>query len=520
MTNAKGKILWVDDEIELLRPHIIFLEERGYDITPVTTAEDAISLIKEQPYDVILLDEMLLGMDGLTALNHIKEINPSLPVVMITKSEEEMIMEEAIGGKIQDYLIKPVNPSQILMTCKRILESKKIERERLSRDYPSEFNKVAQMLLSPLSWEDWAQLYAKLSEWEVELDEHPGLGLRQALLDQKRSCNSEFARFIETNYRHWLAGEENRPMLSPDLVDGYIRPLLDNGERVVFIVIDNLRLDQWLTMEPYVYNAFHVTRDHYYAILPTATPYARNAIFSGLYPSDLEASYPELWSEGSDDEHSLNKYEDILLAEQLKRLKIDLKSDFKYLKLLDLKHTRMAYKNITSYAEMPFVAIVVNFVDFLAHSRSDSEVLKEIAPDEAAYRSLTESWFEHSILLKILQKIAQLGNTIVITSDHGSIRSMRGAKVLGDRETSTNLRYKFGKNIKCNAKQAVSINDPSEYRLPARKINTNYLIAKEDYYFVYPTDYHHYLNYYRDSFQHGGISMEEMILPLIKLNSK
>ena len=519
MAISKGKILWVDDEIELLRPHIIFLENRGYNITPVTSAEDALLLIKKHPYDVVLLDEMLLGMDGLTALTEIKDINPSLPVIMITKSEEESIMDEAIGGKIDDYLIKPVNPLQILLSCKKILESNKIAGERISRDYTIEFTSISQALMNPLNWEDWIQIYLKLCEWEIELDEHPGLGLRQTLVDQKRDCNIGFAKFIENNYINWVTSDE-RPLLSTDIISKFITPFYKKKKNIIFFVLDNLRLDQWLTMEPMLYSDFRIKRNFYYSILPSATPYARNAIFSGMFPIDLEKQHPDLWAEGNDDEHSLNRYEEFFLLEQLKRLNWDITPNAKYLKLLDLKHTKNALNNITSYANSPFTAIVINFVDFLAHSRSDSEILKEIAPDESAYRSLTKSWFEHSILLKMLNKLSKLDSTIIITSDHGSIRCMKGAKVLGDRDTSTNLRYKFGKNIKCSSKNAICINNPDEYKLPSRKINTNYLIAKEDYYFVYPTDYHYYLNYYKDSFQHGGISMEEMILPLIQLDPK
>jgi len=373
--------------------------------------------------------------------------------------------------------------------------------------------------LNPLTWEDWIQLYVKLSEWDVELDDHPGLGLRQTLVDQKRECNIEFAKFIEKHYLDWISGEDH-PLLSTDIVSDFISPMISEKNRVVFIVIDNLRVDQWLFLEPMLYDYFNITRNYYFSILPTATPYARNSIFAGIFPSEIEHNFPDLWLKDSEDDFSRNRYEDILLREQVKQLELNLKPEEKYLKILDTKHAKQAYKNIDSYAKLPLVAIVVNFVDFLAHSRSDSEVLKEIAPDEAAYRSLTRSWFEHSIIYKILKKLAKLGNTIILTSDHGSIRSMRGVKVLGDRETSTNLRYKFGKNIKCDPKHAIIVNNPADYKLPARTLNTNYLIAKEDYYFVYPTDYHHYLNYYKDSFQHGGVSMEEMILPLVKLEPR
>ncbi|MDZ7261014.1 MAG: PglZ domain-containing protein [candidate division KSB1 bacterium] len=520
MTSVKGKILWVDDEIELLRPHIMFLEERGYQVTPVTNAEDALSLIQETMFDLVLLDEMLNGMDGLTALTELKELNPWLPVIMITKSEEERLMEEAIGSKIDDYLTKPVNPSQILLVCKKILESKEIERARISRDYASEFNKVALALMNPLTWKDWIEIYVKLCEWEVELDRYPGLGLRQTLLDQKRDCNLEFGKFVERSYQSWLQDREEAPPLSVDLVREHLYPLLKAGEKVIFVVMDNLRLDQWLTMEPLLYPYFKVSRSYYFSILPSATSYSRNAIFSGLFPSELEDAYPEIWEKGNDDESSRNRYERQLLDRQLEELGLQLRPEPKYIKVLDAQEAKSLEKHVGSYAKHPLVSIVLNFVDFLAHSRSDSQLLKEIASDEPAYRSLTRSWFEHSHIFKVLKQLSQLGNTVILTSDHGSILSKRGAKVIGDRETSTNLRYKYGKSLKCDPKYAMVIKEPKDFKLPARRLNTNYLIAKEDYYFVYPTDYHYYLNYYRDSFQHGGISLEEMILPVVKLEAR
>lgn len=519
MNSPKGSILWVDDEIELLRPHMMFLEQRGYQITPIANAEDAIILIKEKNFDLVLLDEMLNGMDGLTALAEIKEVRPSLPVIMVTKSEEESLMEEAIGSKIDYYLTKPVNPSQILLTCKKILEARQIESEKRSREYVLRFNQIATRLLEPMDWNDWIDLYVHIAEWEVELDQYPDLGLRQTLHDQKRECNAEFARFVERNYLDWINGQ-NAPVLSPTLVSNAVLPLIDDNRPVIFLVMDNLRLDQWIAMEELLYPYFNISRSYYYSILPTATPYSRNSIFSGLFPSEIEQKYPEIWEKGSDDDKSHNRYERQLLEKQLERRHYDLRPEPKYIKILDTTEAKNLEKNIASYSKLPLVSIVLNFVDFLAHSRSDSEVLREIAPDEPAYRSLTRSWFEHSHIFRALKKISHTKSTVILTSDHGSIRSLRGAKVIGDKETSTNLRYKYGRSLKCDPKFAIQIYEPQDYRLPVRRLNTNYLIAKEDYYFVYPTDYHHYLNYYRDSFQHGGVSLEEMILPVIQLEGK
>lgn len=519
MNSPKGSILWVDDEIELLRPHMMFLEQRGYKITPIPNAEDAIILIKEKNFDLVLLDEMLNGMDGLTALAEIKEVKPSLPVIMVTKSEEETLMEEAIGSKIDDYLTKPVNPSQILLTCKKILEARQIESEKRSREYVLRFNQIASRLLEPMDWRDWIALYVRIAEWEVELDHYPDLGLRQTLLAQKRECNAEFAKFVEHNYLDWINGQD-APVLSPQLVANSVLPLIDANRPVIFLVMDNLRLDQWLAIEDLLYPYFNISKSYYFSILPTATPYSRNAIFSGLFPSEIEQKYPEIWEKGADDDKSRNRYERQLLEKQLGRKNYHLRPEPKYIKILDTGEAKNLEKNINSYSKLKLVSVVLNFVDFLAHSRSDSEVLKEIAPDEPAYRSLTRSWFEHSHIFRVLKKASRMKSTIILTSDHGSIRSLRGAKVIGDKETSTNLRYKYGRSLKCDPKHAIHIPEPQDFRLPVRRLNTNYLIAKEDYYFVYPTEYHHYLKYYRDSFQHGGVSMEEMILPVIQLEGK
>jgi len=525
MNETKGNILWIDDEIELLRPYILFLNEKGYSISTVTNGEDAIAMVREQAptggFDLVFLDETMPGMGGLETLASIKDIAPNLPVVMITKNEEESLMEEAIGAKISDYLTKPVNPSQVLLTCKKFLEGKKIAGEHASRDYIQEFNQISLALMNPMDYEEWRSLYIKLTNWEVELDQHRDLGLQQTLFDQKRECNRIFSKFIEEKYRNWLESDEQRPTLSVDVVDEFLIPELSNGKSVFFFVIDCMRLDQWLMMEQLLYDYYTISKDYYYAILPTATPYARNAIFSGLFPSEIEQRHPDIWDKGEDDDNSRNRYERQLLEKLLERRKVKLRDELKYIKILDTDFGRQVEQNILSYTRNHLTAIVVNFVDMLAHSRSDSDILKEIAPDEPAYRSLTRSWFIHSSFFGMLKTLAKQKNVkVIITTDHGSIRSLRGAKVLGDRETSTNLRYKFGRNVKCDRKQAILVQNPSDYKLPKRGVTINYIIAKEDYYFVYPTDYHKYLSQYRDSFQHGGISMEEMILPVVKMEPK
>ncbi|MDI6765721.1 MAG: PglZ domain-containing protein [Bacteroidota bacterium] len=517
----KGRILWVDDEIELLRSHILLLSEKGYSVDTATNGEDAIALVNAKIYDLIFLDEMMAGMGGLLTLSKIKDIRPDLPVVMITKNEDEGLMEDAIGVKISDYLTKPVNPSQVLLACKKFLEGKKITGAAVSRDYVKEFNVISHALQTNLTFSDWAGINTSLVEWAIELDQHPDLGLKQTLSDQVRECNVEFSKFVERNYRHWLE-QQTRPTLSNDVIERYLIPeLRDTNKSVFFFVIDCLRYDQWMIMESVLREYFEITRENYFSILPTATPYSRNAIFSGAWPAELEVRFPELWEQWEDDDNSRNRFEHQFLDNLLERRKIQLKPESKYVKILDAEFGRNIEQNINSYTKNRLTAIVVNFVDMLAHGRSDSQLLKEIAPDESAYRSLTSAWFMHSSLLSMLRTLSRQKNvTLILTTDHGSIRCLRGVKVIGDREASTNLRYKFGRNLKVDERHAIFIKNPLEYRLPKRSVTINYIIAKEDYFFVYPTDYHQYLNKYKDSFQHGGISMEEMILPVIKLKPK
>ena len=519
-----NKILWVDDEIELLRSHIIFLNEKGYEVSTVTNGEDAISEVKNKQFDLIFLDEMMAGMGGLETLGRIKEINPNIPVVMVTKSEEESLMHDAIGSKISDYLIKPVLPSQVLMVCKKILEQKKISGEYVAKDYLQDFNEISRQLLLDPNYDDWIEIYLKLTNWAMELDIHPEVDLRQTLVEQIKECNQEFSKYVEKKYKNWIdnVGDDDVPILTTQIVDKYVIPHLSktNGP-VFFFVIDCLRLDQWLVMEKHLKDIFNIQKDYYYSILPTATPYARNSLFAGLFPSEIEKNYPDLWGTMSDDENSMNKYEKDLLQNLLNRRKISLKNDLKYVKIIDPEVGRSFEQNVLSHKKTHFMAVVVNFLDMIAHGRSDSAILKEIAPDEAAYRSLTNSWFQHSSLLNTLRAIATIPRAkVIVTTDHGSIRTLRGAKVLGDKEASSNLRFKFGRNLKVDEKHAIFIKNPLDYKLPKRGLTISYIISKEDFYFVYPTDYHKYLSHYKDSFQHGGISMEEMILPVITMESK
>ncbi|OGU36486.1 MAG: response regulator [Ignavibacteria bacterium RIFOXYB2_FULL_35_12] len=519
----QNRILWVDDEIELLRSHVIFLSEKGFIVDTVTNGEDAISSVKEKDYDLIFLDEMMAGMGGLETLAQIKDVDANIPVVMVTKNEEESLMNEAIGFKISDYLTKPVNPSQVLLVCKKILEGKKITGEFAAKDYLQDFNQISQAMLQNLNSDEWIEIYLKLVNWDLELDIHSGMGLRQTFTDQKREANKEFSKFVENNYRNWInsTSDYDKPTLTVDILNKYLVDQIKNHDNVFFFVLDCLRLDQWLVMEKHLTDYFKIDKSYYYSILPTSTPYARNSLFGGLYPSEIEKYYPQLWQSGDDDENSMNKYEKELLQLFLDRKRIKLKNDLKYIKIIDPEVGRNFEQNILSYQNTHLTAIVVNFLDMIAHGRSDSDILKEIAPDESAYRSLTNSWFTHSSLLSTFKSISSLKKSkIVITTDHGSIRALRGAKVLGDREASSNLRFKYGRNLKVDDKHAVYIKNADDYKLPKRGVTINYIIAKEDYYFVYPTEYHKYLTHYKDTFQHGGISLDEILLPVITMEPK
>lgn len=515
------RILWVDDEIELLRSHVMFLENKEYDVQTVSNGADAIDIVRESPFDVVLLDEQMPGMDGLETLEGIKDARPELPVVLVTKSEEEGLMERALGNQISDYLTKPVNPSQILLTCKRLLEQSQLRRETLSQQYLQSFNEISQTLSESLSHADWTALYRKLVHYDLELtgDE----GARQIFQDQFEEANRKFGTFIERRYADWIAQadsspDEDRPPLSHEVIPEFVLPEL--GERpVVFFVIDCMRYDQWRTLEELLHPHFAIETDFYYSLLPTATPYSRNAIFSGLLPVDLVDRFPGAWETDEESEHSRNQHEEPFLHDQVDRLHHDDLS-IRYDKLITGDQGQSFSEQATNLTQHDLSAVVVNFVDILAHSRSDSDVLKELAPDEEAYRALTRTWFEHSWLYESLRTLAETECTVILTSDHGAIRSLRSTKVIGDRETSTALRYKFGRNLKCDEEDAIYVRDPEDFGLPRYGMNTNYIFAKEDYYFVYPTNFHHYENLYRDTLQHGGASMQEMILPLAKLTPR
>ena len=517
MTPPSRKILWVDDEIDLLKSHVIFLQDKGYIVETAANGEDALALVNKTKYDIMLLDESMPGMGGLETLNVVKDSDPLLPVIMITKNEEERLMEDAIGMKIDDYLLKPVNPLQIYSACKRILDAKKIQEDRLSPDYIKEFNDINSLVLEE-TWESWLAIHKKLCAWDHQFDQFRNSGLESTHEDQRLDCSMNFGRFVESRYRDWLHSEK-RPPMSVDVFKSFVAPHLHKKEKIFFIIIDCVRLDQWMTLEPFLNDYFEVQWDYYMAILPTATPYARNAIFSGMFPGDIARRYPDKWLEQNPDEVSKNKFEPFFLNEQLKRLKINLRK-FEYVKIFTSQEAIELKKKISNLINLPFVAFVFNFVDMLTHGRNRSELLQQLLPDEAAFRSLMRSWFSHSVLQEILIELARSGTKVVMTTDHGSILGRKASLVHGRRDTSTNLRYKFGENLKCDEKQAIRLRNPGEFRLPAETKTKTYIFAKEYHYFVYPTNYREYEKQYMGSFQHGGISLEEMILPCLTLTPR
>lgn len=505
-------ILWVDDEIDLLKAHVIFLEKKGYHVTPVTNGTDAIDLVKRTTFDAILLDEMMPGMDGLSVLSEIKNLDPGLPVIMITKSEEEHIMDDAIGSRINDYLIKPVNPSQIFTTLKRLLDSRQLRSERVSREYAMQSNQNRMDLSMGMDHERWAQLHSRLSSWDIEIEEYNDAGLRQIHTDQKKEFNREFTRFVEKNYLSWLQGKG--PVLSHNLLDRHVAPLLQNEERIYLFVIDCFRLDHWLAIEPMLENLFQLQRSYYYSLLPTATPFCRNSLFAGLLPSEIAKLFPDIYQTGGHEESGMNAHEPELLEMYLSRkgIRLDRRSHFE--KIANTESAQTFLRRLPHLKENRLVTVVYNFVDVLSHQRSENDILQEIAPDDAAFRSLTRSWFTHSALYDILQFIANEGATIVLTTDHGSISGERASIVRGDRTTSTNVRYKYGRSLKCNPAEVLLVDNPNAWGLPMIGPGTTYLIAKDDYYLIYPNNFRQYEKLLQNTLQHGGISMEEMILPI------
>lgn len=515
-SNKTYQILWADDEIDLLKPHILFLETKGYIVTPVLSGTDAIEAVENNHYDLIFLDEHMPGLTGLDTLQKIKEIKPFIPVVMVTKSEEEQLMHQAIGGKIADYLIKPVNPSQLLLSLKKNLHQSSIISETTTMNYRQEFTQIGASMSDRLSLDEWKELYRRLVYWEMELQD----GDRQMgeLLEmQKSEAGRLFSRFISRNYEDWIASPENKPVMSPDLFKTKVFPLLDKGEKVFFILIDNFRLDQWESVKGLLSEFYTFDEDLYLSILPTATQYARNAIFSGLMPLDIARMFPDLWVD-EESEEGKNLNEEPMIRTLLERYRK--RYSFSYNKVYEARYGERLLNNIHELKEYDLNVIVLNFVDMLSHARTESKMIRELANTEAAYRSLTTSWFRHSTTYNLFKQIAQMGYKVILTTDHGTIRVKNPVKIIGDKNTNTNLRYKVGKSLSYDAKYLFEITKPERIGLPKTHLSDRYVFSLGNDFFAYPNNYNYYVQYYRDTFQHGGVSLEEMLVPIITMQPK
>ena len=514
--NYNGLLLWVDDEIELLKAHIIFLEKKGYEVVTVSNGADAIEECRRHTFDLVLLDEMMPGLSGLETLQRIKEIQPATPIVMVTKSEEENIMDQAIGSKIADYLIKPVNPSQILLTLKKNIHRREIETEVTQIGYQQQFMQISAQIDNCATWQDWMDIYRLLVKWELQLSSTDS-SMTEMLRMQKEEANNGFAKFVKANYLQWMNGADGAPLMSPDIFKTQIFPRLSSGEKVFLIVIDNLRYDQWRMLAQEIGDQFDIDEQLYMSILPTATQYARNAIFSGLMPDQIATMFPQLWVD-EDEEEGKNLNEEPLIQTQLDRYRR--RHTFTYHKINDSQGGERFMQQFRRLEQSDLNVLVVNFIDMLSHARTESKMVRELASSESAYRSITLSWFRHSVLADVFRQLAQGPFTVILTTDHGSIRADKPVKIIGDRNTNTNLRYKLGKNLNYNPREVFAIKDPRQAHLPAPNLSTSYVFASGNAFFAYPNNYNYYVSYYKDTFQHGGISLEEMLIPLITMKPR
>ncbi|RKZ34784.1 PglZ domain-containing protein [bacterium] len=518
---TQKRILWIDDEINQLRAHIKFLEKRGYKVLVASSASDGIDLVRISPPDVVLLDEMMPGMDGISAIEKIRHIDRNIPIIMVTKSEEENLMEEAIGQQIADYIVKPVNPLQILTSLKKLFESERIVAEKLTRNYTQEYQKVYEKLSPRMTPDNWLEIADWLTDWDLLFDQRPDLALNETHQTFRKEVNTEFAKYIIDNYTDWIhKNPAERPTLSVDIFRKYVLPHIKVGKNVMFVVIDCMRYDQWMVVEPLLSDYYNIQTDLYFSILPSATPYARNSLFAGLFPSELQKAYPKIWNRGQSDPSSHNRYEHELMDRQLDRLGIELPGDSKYIKVLDPEEGESLVRRLNSFITAPLSAVVVNFLDILAHSRAASDILRELSADEKGYRAVMKAWFTQSALFEALKQSRNRDDlVIVITTDHGSTIGKKGIKAYGKRDTSTNLRYKYGDNLNVDPRGGILIKDPQKWKLPTFGITTNYIIAKEDYYLVYPTNFNEYERHYKNSILHGGISIEEMVIPVTTMTT-
>ena len=515
---SKIKILWVDDEIDLLKPHILFLEKKNYEVTKCQSGTEALDILEDNSFDIIFLDENMPGLSGIETLSEIKEKKDSIPIVMITKSEEEYIMEEAIGSKIADYLIKPVNPNQILLSLKKNLDNSRLVSEKTTSNYQQEFRKIAMDMAMINSYEGWAELYQKLIYWEIQLEGIEDTGMFEILESQKVEANTQFFKFIDKNYLDWFNGNAKAPVMSHTLFKEKVVPEISKEQPTILVVIDNLRYDQWKAFEPIVNNYYKKEQESAYcSILPTATQYARNSIFSGLMPSEMKKRHPDLWLDDTD-EGGKNMNENDFLVAQLKRLGLDIKHE--YYKITNEKDGKTLAANFKGLKNNDLTVVVYNFVDMLSHSKTEMEVIKELASNDKSYRSLTQSWFKNSPLLDMIQQAQQLGFKLLITTDHGTINVKNPSKVIGDKNTSLNLRYKTGKSLTYENKEVLEATDPKAIGLPSINMSSSFIFAKGDYFFAYPNNYNHYVGYYRNTYQHGGVSLEEMIIPFVVFNPR
>ncbi|WP_432410448.1 PglZ domain-containing protein [Rasiella sp. SM2506] len=511
------KVLWVDDEIDLLKPHIIFLENKNYKVTTAKSGTEALEEIEKENFDIVFLDENMPGLTGLETLAELKEKQASLPVVMITKSEEEYIMEEAIGSKIADYLIKPVNPHQILLSLKKNLDHSRLISEKTTSSYQQEFRKIAMDMSMINSYEGWVELYQKLVYWELQLEDIEDTGMFEILESQKTEANTQFCKYIDKNYPSWFEDDGDAPIMSHTLFRERIMPEVDKGPTLL-VVVDNLRYDQWKAFEPFVSNSYKKSKEEMFcSILPTATQYSRNAIFSGLMPSEMEKLHPDYWLNDTE-EGGKNMFEKQFLEAQLKRLNKNL--NWSYHKISSLKQGKRLSDNFKSHKDEDLIAVVYNFVDMLSHSKTEMEVIKELASTDKSYRSLTQSWFKNSPLMEIITQASNLGFKLIITTDHGTINVKNPSKVIGDKNTSLNLRYKTGKSLTYEDKDVLAAKNPKAIHLPTINMSSSFIFAKGDLFFAYPNNYNHYVGYYRNTYQHGGVSLEEMIIPFAVLEPK